>query len=395
VDKIRVRKIRINQYGRNIHDDEAIRDLLEANFRNLPMKEKNLYKDVFKSCYYRYGVTKLGRVFNVHFKTVDTWRRKLGILPKRKSALDSSQKALLCNKDLLIRWHCSESSPLGRPMHIKEIAGVVGCSPTTVTKYLGEENIRSQREAYNLHLRLTYSLPLDDNAEQVLTGTMLGDGNLSRAFPEDDIRKDGKKRNASKTARLCVVQCWRRRSYLVDFYPPFFERLGYKWQIFDGWTTHYRNPNKMLRQSSFITNSSYEFGEKEQEWYRRATNDDYKQGLSQRFKKIKIIPSSLKNLTPLICRIWYVEDGSYASNYNKSGLRLAGTLNSLKLSTQGFTPCENQYLAELLLCTLDLSKGIWVNRRNEISFHSSPAKKFIGFIGECPHSAFKYKFYNL
>ncbi len=89
----------------------------------------------------------------------------------------------------------------------------------------------------------------------------------------------------------------------------------------------------------------------------------------------KIVPSDLK-LTPLICAIWFCDDGSVIRKSEKS--------LQLQLATDGFTKDEVEFLAELLSKELHELFLVYPKEGNYVIHgHTNATIKFIKYIG--PH----------
>lgn len=98
----------------------------------------------------------------------------------------------------------------------------------------------------------------------------------------------------------------------------------------------------------------------------------------------KIVPRDIV-LTSLVCRQWYIGDGSLMSSNKTNGRML--------LCTCGFTAYDVNWLVKQLR-----KLGYWANRRkgnNTVSIKSRGARKtvrdFLNYIGECPVECYKYK----
>jgi len=98
----------------------------------------------------------------------------------------------------------------------------------------------------------------------------------------------------------------------------------------------------------------------------------------------KIVPKDIE-LTPLVCRQWYIGDGSLISSNDNNGHML--------LCTCGFTISDIDWLVKKLRYM-----GFWANRlksNNTIRIKSRNANKtvrdFLNYIGECPVECYKYK----
>ena len=92
----------------------------------------------------------------------------------------------------------------------------------------------------------------------------------------------------------------------------------------------------------------------------------------------KVVPKDIV-LTPLVCRQWYIGDGSLAHpKYSKN----------IILSTYGF------YIKDVKWLTKQLNKvRIKANRqkKNAIHISANSVKNFLEYIGECPTKCYQYK----
>lgn len=96
-------------------------------------------------------------------------------------------------------------------------------------------------------------------------------------------------------------------------------------------------------------------------------------------KRKKIIPKDLK-LTPLVCRQWYIGDGSLNNKEERSRIRLY---------TNGFIILDVKWLVKQLI-----NLGFRTTRQptcNIICVSSHSTKKFLDYIGFCPVECYKYK----
>lgn len=160
-----------------------------------------------------------------------------------------------------------------------------------------------------LEKRLLNSITLTTEQKEVLQGLMLGDGCLLYSSKE------------SKNPRLAIV----RKSTDVDYLQWQLVKLQ---NLFNSGIKHTSNfderTNKTYYKVYMQSKSLSSLKEVRDKWY---TNN------------IKIIPPDLK-LTPLICLIWFCDDGSIIHKSIKS--------TEIKLSTHSFSLKENEFLVSLL-----------------------------------------------
>lgn len=94
----------------------------------------------------------------------------------------------------------------------------------------------------------------------------------------------------------------------------------------------------------------------------------------------KIVPRNIK-LTPLICRQWYIGDGSLSiiNVHHRS---------RIKLHTNGFTVVDVEWLIKQLT---NLEFKITRTTKNIISISTYSTKEFLDYIGLCPVECYQYK----
>lgn len=97
---------------------------------------------------------------------------------------------------------------------------------------------------------------------------------------------------------------------------------------------------------------------------------------------VKIVPSDLK-LSPLICAIWFCDDGSVIRNKNTIRLQLA---------TDGFQKDEVEFLAKLLREEIGGDFKVYRKESNYVisAFHKT-TNKFIQYISPCFPKSMKRK----
>ncbi len=104
--------------------------------------------------------------------------------------------------------------------------------------------------------------------------------------------------------------------------------------------------------------------------------------LNWRHKYIKIVPRNIK-LTPLVCRQWYIGDGSlHHKKYKKY------QYNSILLCSEGFPIFDIEFLVKKLN-ELGFKSTKQKDNNIYISMKSTPA--FLKYIGECPINCYQYK----
>jgi hypothetical protein len=97
---------------------------------------------------------------------------------------------------------------------------------------------------------------------------------------------------------------------------------------------------------------------------------------------IKIVPCDI-DLTPLVCRQWYIGDGNLSFAPSKNGRRY------IRLSTDGFSVLDVEFLVYKLTTIGFLAKR--QPARNIICISTDSTDKFLDYIGPCPIDCYKYK----
>lgn len=94
----------------------------------------------------------------------------------------------------------------------------------------------------------------------------------------------------------------------------------------------------------------------------------------------KEVPKDLK-LTPIVCRQWYIGDGSL--------LKPGRVMPSIRLATCGF------FITDVLWLISELKQlgflATYQQNNNGIYISAYSTKKFLDYIGECPVKCYKYK----
>lgn len=129
-----------------------------------------------------------------------------------------------------------------------------------------------------------------------------------------------------------------------------------------------KRTNKTYHRAWFRTRVSRVFTSYKQKWYPNGT---------------KIVPRDLQ-LTPLICAIWFCDDGSVIYK-NKNNLRL-------QFATDGFTKSDVKFLAKLLAKELGADFKVYPKEGHYvIHAYTEATIKFIHYIKPCFPSSMKRK----
>lgn len=238
-----------------------------------------------------------------------------------------------------------------------KIALECNCSSFTVYRWL--KNLGTPIRSHSKAMRLnSLHISISDELLEFLEGELLGDGHV------DHLNK----------WTSSFFRSSKYRKYLV-WVSKWLTSRGMKQvgQINEHLTDAFSYQSKHY---SYQSKHYVELKNLQKRWYRKAREDEkYKTGKQRKF--IKIVPENLK-LTPLMCRQWYLGDGSVQEK-------------SLALSTMGFAREEVSFLCQLLerlrfKATVHTNNSIWIWKRS--------VQDFFDYIGHCPEkisSIYKYK----
>lgn len=201
-----------------------------------------------------------------------------------------------------------------------DIAREIGCKAHTVCRARHHMCIPAIPLSKATHLGQDRSFNLDDEAQQVLVGSLLGDGTVWQ--------------NTEYSAYFTIGLSLEALPYLEGL-KNFFEQKGLPGSI----RRHGKGGRQLIRgreyevqpSRSYVTRHRKQLLPYRQAWYRRV------QGKG---KARKIIPHDIR-LTPIVLLHWFVQDGSYG--YRK-----------LVLCTQGYTEEDVEFLIERLRQDLQL-----------------------------------------
>lgn len=322
---------------------------------NKPYKNRKWLE--YHYCTLGKSTCEIGKEFNINQESIHYWLKKLDIPVRTMSeaiqAVRMKEKKAYKNREWL------EYQYVTLKKSENEIGAELGIS--TVHYWLVKLGIprRSIVEARRLqsnHVILTKQLL------EFLDGMLLGDGHLtyqkgwSSSYQHASKPKSYLKWASATLARYGIKQCGRINKHSEWFR----SRASGKWYFATYYS--YRSPRYV------------ELSELQSRWYRPATEEERKTGR----KSFKIVPLDLK-LTPLVCRQWYISDGSLGLD-SKDG--------NILLNCESFEVSETNFLV------MQLNKlGFIAKRRkdNGIWCSSSSTKAFLKYIGPCPVKCYQYK----
>lgn len=181
---------------------------------------------------------------------------------------------------------------------------------------------------------------INHEQEEILIGSLLGDGGI---YP------------TTGQAYFTVTRNLKDLDYLKCEYEYFKDFCNSPIKISKSFD---KRTNKYYLKCKFATRGSLIFTKYHNEWYPKGK---------------KIIPDSLY-LTPLICAIWFCDDGCVTIHKTTNRLRL-------KLSTHCFNKRENEKLIKILKEKINVNFSISKDKNNYYIVASDAAtKKFIKYI---------------
>lgn len=237
---------------------------------------------------------------------------------------------------------------------IYEIEEITKVGHTTISKYLDILNIE-RMTVTERNLMKNKSVLLTDIQNQVINGSLLGDGTIS-------INKN----NYLNGYFSYSSTSFQHTNYIYEYLKEYCIKDISVAKV-DGKNDVFRFNTKSLGLFSDIWNK----------WYKIQNNKHYKY----------YIPNDLK-LTPLICLVWYIGDG---------GLRTRTTnrnypSQTLSLATNNF---KKECIEDILIPQLsNFDAYIEPTTNKEQYLTTIPRRKikdFLDYIGECPFDDYKYK----
>ncbi len=220
--------------------------------------------------------------------------------------------------------------------------------------------IKANRLGYNrsgdalLRNSSNYLNLLHDNSfREIIDGELLGDGCITK----------------NKQGYYAFTYCTANKSYCDFLHNMIAQKTHSKSKVHEyGPPAPHLNP----RGKWVISKNSYQFGisHKVFKWFHGRWYSDKKH-----------IPHDLQ-LTPTVCRHWYIGDGTID---NKKSL-------TIKLSTECFTKEDLTILVDKF-SDLNISAKIYLSYedRYSIAIYAANAIKFLKYIGKCPVDSYQYK----
>ncbi len=231
---------------------------------------------------------------------------------------------------------------------------------SVIAYWLKKLNIerRSKGEAY--HLSQGNHVDLSSKAMEFIEGELLGDGHLEKRSKYSAYYTHGSK----------------YKEYVV-WLSVIFDGFGVKQG--GNITQHI---NKIYKNIAYNYSSLYysELLPLREKWYRLYNPET--DGPNWKYEYIKIVPRDIE-LTPLVCRQWYIGDGCLEHN--------KGSINGkecIRLSTEGFPIRDVRFLIEKLN---GLGFQSSRTKKNKIYISTKSVPAFLNYIGPCPVDCYKYK----
>jgi len=244
------------------------------------------------------------------------------------------------NRDWLYKKYWNES------LSATQIAELYSCGETTIGKWLRKFSIPIRSHSEARHLARGNHCNLSEEAREWLDGEIIGDGCLWSC--------------SKYSARFAYGSKYKEYiQYVSDILKSFGIKQGGKiiehyYKEMDCYTYHYQSL------------SYEELRSIRKRWYP---------------ENKKIIPRDLE-LTPLVCRQWYIGDGCL--HHQEKGRP------HITLSTEGFPISDVEWLVEQLNKLGFKSARQPSKNTTRISTYST--KQFLDYIGKSPVDCYNYKF---
>lgn len=243
-----------------------------------------------------------------------------------------------------------------------KIAARCNCTAPTVRNWLKKFHIPVRSPCEAIWLVCSNHVNLIKRVKEFLEGELLGDGHLGHQSKRSSFYSHSSK--SKRYLEWLSEELWR---YGI-------EKVGKK-RIYvrESWHTFPNRGNKLIYDVTFFYGSrSYvELKALWAKWYLENPIKNVKPAY------IKIIPPDLE-LTPLVCRQWYIGDGSFSNEYRY-----------ITLNTQCFAKGDEVFHRnDIDLLVFKLRKlGFKITRQaNNIHICTQSAKSFLDYIGPCPEA---------
>jgi hypothetical protein len=236
-------------------------------------------------------------------------------------------------------------------MSISEIACILNTTNVTLRKAMVDYGFKidSNRKFFNK------PITLNKEQEEILFGGLLGDCCLT---------KNGRNDNNAQIIYTSSVKDH------VEYFKSFFTNIS-------------SNESKNLIEKKYLDKRTKK--EYSRYIFRSILNKTLTEYMSKWYKDgTKIIPDTLK-LTPKMCLIWYLGDGSIQNHYKDKRTDL------IKLSTNSFTEKEITNILLPQLIDFEAYIGFTEKKQPVIRIPRRKVKKFLDYIGDCPVETYKYK----
>jgi hypothetical protein len=244
------------------------------------------------------------------------------------------------NKNWLIDKYISEK------LSANEIGKLCGKTKLTIYNWLKKYNIPRRSIGEASHLKQTHYCNLSQEAIEWINGELLGDGCLQKT--------------SKYSARF---QYTSKHKKYIEYIRDTLKSFGIK-QSGEIYKRHLTDRNMDCFTYQYHSLTYVELLSIRKQWYPNGK---------------KIVPKDIE-LTPLVCRQWYIGDGFLKNKYKNP---------SIMLSTDNFTTSDVKYLVNKLF-------QIGINSQRQLSSNRiyipiDSAKKFLKYIGNCPIECYKYK----
>lgn len=223
------------------------------------------------------------------------------------------------------------------------LGNLCGVNSLTIRNWLRKLGISVRSSAYSQHLNRTNHCDLSEEATDFLTGELLGDGSLQKGNFSSRFTY------GSKYEEYLVYLSQKLDSFGIKQSGKFVPQIRKEW-----------NNCKVYHYTSILY--------KELKDWRNVWYPDGK----------KIIPKYVK-LDPLVCRQFFIGDGSLLHSYDSRP--------SIVFCTESFSTEDTDILLNKFLA-LNFQTTKQKNNRIHISVHST--KDFLDYIGPCPKGAEVY-----
>lgn len=216
-----------------------------------------------------------------------------------------------------------------------------------------------KRKGATFQARLKNEKPLSQEAKNIIIGSMLGDGHIT---------KWGYFSEKHSPAQLEYLQ-WK-----ASFFPDI--TTDKSWSYYESVD---KRSGSLIKTHSFRTTTHSWLQEMEKLWYKEVDG-----------KRIKVVPNQIDEwMNEQVLAVWFMDDGNTDWKYRNGVKEWENANPRCKICTDSFEKTDLEKLCIIL--KLKFSLDTTINERNRIIFNTKDAMKLIKIVKQFVHTELLYK----